>query len=128
MRYSLRRLFRDDKIYFAGKRRRIKFLQLLAPFAPHIAEELWERLGCAGSITMAKWPEVDESKLVDAAVKMAVQVNGKLRGELELPAGTSKEDAILAAKQLENVKAFIDNKTIVKEICVPGKIVNIVVK
>ena len=105
-----------------------KFLQLLAPFAPHIAEELWERLGCAGSITMAKWPEVDESKLVDAAVKMAVQVNGKLRGELELPAGTSKEDAILAAKQLENVKAFIDNKTIVKEICVPGKIVNIVVK
>ena len=105
-----------------------KFLRLLAPFAPHIAEELWERLGNAGSVAKAKWPEVDESKLKSVGAKIAVQVNGKLRGELSISAEMSKEEILETAKNIENVKTFTDGKTIVKEIYVPNKIVNIVVK
>jgi len=105
-----------------------KFLKLLAPFAPHIAQELWDRLGNATCIAKEKWPEPDESKIVEDAVKMGVQVNGKLRGELSAAKDASKEEIISAAKALPNVAAFIEGKTLVKEICVPGKIVNIVVK
>ena len=105
-----------------------KFIQLLAPFAPHISEEIWARLGCEGSVAKAEWPTVDESKMVSASTKMAVQVNGKLRGEIVVSNDATKEDILAAAKALNGVKAFTDGKTIVKEICVPGKIVNIVVK
>lgn len=105
-----------------------KFLRLLAPFAPHIAEELWERLGNTGSVAKAKWPEVDESKMKSVGAKIAVQVNGKLRGELSISAEMSKEEILETAKNIENVKTFTDGKTIVKEIYVPNKIVNIVVK
>lgn len=105
-----------------------KFLKLLAPFAPHIAEEIWDRLGNKTSIAKAEWPKPDESKIVDDVLKMGVQVNGKLRGELSISKNASKEETLAAAKQLQNVKAFLEGKSIVKEICVPGKIVNIVVK
>ena len=105
-----------------------KFLKLLAPFAPHIAEEIWDRLGNKTSIAKAEWPKPDESKIVDDVLKMGVQVNGKLRGELSISKNASKEETLAAAKQLQNVKAFLEGKNIVKEICVPGKIVNIVVK
>lgn len=105
-----------------------KFIQLLAPFAPHMCEEIWNRLGNESSVSKAKWPAVDESKLVESTVKIAVQVNGKLRGELAVEKGESKENILAAAKQIENVKNFLSGKTIVKEIFVPGKIVNIVAK
>ncbi|MFO8027934.1 MAG: leucine--tRNA ligase [Opitutales bacterium] len=101
-------------------------LKLLAPLAPHIAEELWSRLGHAGSIAAAGWPAYDESKLVKDSVKIIFQVNGKYRGDAELPADHSKDEAIAAAKTSERVRHFIEGKTIKKEIYVPGKIVNIV--
>ena len=102
------------------------FLKLLAPLAPHQAEELWQRLGNSGSIVESGWPGHDESKLVKDTVKIIFQVNGKYRGDIELPAGVSKEDAIAAAKNNERVQSFIAGKSIKKEIYVPGKIVNIV--
>ena len=105
-----------------------KFVRILAPFAPHIAEELWHRLGFEGSVAKAQWPEADESKMKNASIKIAVQVNGKLRGELRIPAESAKDDVLAAAKNIENVRTFTDGKTIVKEIYVPNKIVNIVVK
>ncbi|MEM8550656.1 MAG: class I tRNA ligase family protein, partial [Verrucomicrobiota bacterium] len=104
------------------------FLQLLAPLAPHICEELWERLGGTPSISMVTWPQHDESLLVDDSVKVIVQVNGKLRGELNVAKTVAKEDILTQAKQLERVLAQTDGKQIVKEIYVPGKIVNLVVK
>jgi leucyl-tRNA synthetase len=102
------------------------FVKLLAPLAPHIGEELWQRLGHEGSIVEAGWPEYDESKLVEDTVKIIFQVNGKYRGDAQLPTDVSKEDAIAAAKNNERVQGFIDGKSIKKEIYVPGKIVNIV--
>ncbi len=105
-----------------------KFVKLLAPFAPHVCEELWERLGFDGSVAKAQWPKPDESKMNSASVKIAVQVNGKLRGELTVDASMPKDGVLAAAKSLDNVKAFTGGKTVVKEIYVPNKIVNIVVK
>ncbi len=103
-------------------------VRLLCPFAPHLAEELWEMLGGAGLCSLAAWPECDESKTVDQTVEMAVQINGKLRGTVTLDKNASREDALAAAKADEKIKAQLDGKTIVKEIVVPGKIINIVVK
>ena len=102
------------------------FTQLLAPFAPHIGEELWERLGQAGSITHATWPTFDASKLVEDTMKIIFQVNGKVRGTAQLPKDMEKDAVIVAAKANEKVSQFIEGKTIRKEIYVPGKLVNIV--
>jgi len=102
------------------------FIQLLAPLAPHIGEELWQRLGHSGGIAEAGWPQFDPSKLVEDTVKIIFQVNGKYRGDLLLPAGASKDDAIAAAKQHQRVIPHIEGKVIKREIYVPGKIVNIV--
>jgi len=114
-----------DKISRASAK---AFVQLLAPLAPHIAEEIWERLGEAPSIANAPWPKHDESKLTLDTVKLMVQVNGKLRGNIEAPKDIAKDDAITAAKALDTVQAHLDGKNIVKEIYVPGRIVNLVVK
>jgi leucyl-tRNA synthetase len=102
------------------------FIQLLAPLAPHITEELWMLLGHTGSIVDAGWPEYDENKLVEETIKVIFQVNGKYRGDAQLPADASKNDAIAAAKAHERISAHINGKTIKREIYVPGKIVNIV--
>ena len=102
------------------------FIQLLAPLAPHIAEELWEFLGHAESIIHAGWPQFDESKLQEDTIKIIFQVNGKYRGDAQLPADVSKEDAIAAAKKNERLLPHLEGKTIKREIYVPGKIVNIV--
>ncbi|MGE9296632.1 MAG: class I tRNA ligase family protein, partial [Puniceicoccales bacterium] len=104
------------------------FLQLLAPLAPHIAEEIWERLGGQPGIANTAWPQHDESKLVQDTVKLMVQINGKLRGELETAKDAAKDDVLAAAKALDKVAPHLDGKTIVKEIYVPGRIVNLVVK
>lgn len=104
------------------------FLQMLAPLAPHIAEELWSALGSgSGSVSLSGWPVFDASKLVSDEMKLMVQVNGKLRGELLLPKATSKEEIFSLAKSLERVQPFLADKTIRKEIYVPEKIVNLVV-
>ena len=103
-------------------------VRLLCPIAPHICEELWEQLGEKGFCSLAKWPEYDEAKTVDSSVEIAVQVNGKLKATITIPLNCPKDDAIALAKADERVAAAIEGKTIVKEIAVPNKIVNIVVR
>ena len=101
---------------------------LLAPFAPHLAEEIYSALGNEGLVSLAKWPEYDESKTVDATVELPVQVNGKVRGVIVVDKNATREDILAIAYRDEKIKSAIDGKTIVKEIVVPGKITNIVVK
>ena len=103
-------------------------LLLLNPFAPHMTEELWEICGFDGMLNQAKWPTFDASKCVDATVEIAVQVNGKIRCRLRVAADISAEEALALAKAEENIAKEITGKTIVKELYVPGRLVNIVVK
>lgn len=102
------------------------FVQLLSPVAPHVTEELWEKLGHSKTITYSKWPSYDESKLEEDHVEIVVQVNGKLRAKLTIPTDTSKEDIETMALEEEKVKENTEGKTIRKVIVVPGKLVNIV--
>jgi leucyl-tRNA synthetase len=100
----------------------------VAPFAPHISEELWHELGHSSSVHRDSWPNWDESALASDTVTVAVQVNGKVRGEVELAPDASEEDAVAAAKDSARVKAHVGGHEIVKTIYVPGKILNIVVR
>ncbi len=102
---------------------------LLNPFAPHITEEVYSEV-CHGEglCSLAKWPEYDEAKTIDACVDVALQVSGKFKGTITLPLDTPKDEAIAAAKADNKVAAAIEGKTVVKEIFVPNKIVNIVVR
>ncbi|MGN0526122.1 MAG: leucine--tRNA ligase [Acutalibacteraceae bacterium] len=104
------------------------FIKLLNPFAPHICEEMWENLGGEGLLALAEWPEFDESKTIDATIEVPVQVCGKLRGTVVISKDATSEEAIAAAKADEKVQDFLNGKTIIKEIYVPGKIINIVAK
>ena len=104
------------------------FVRLICPFAPHLAEEMWADLGGEGLCSLAAWPEWDEAKTVDSTVEVAVQVNGKLRATVMMPLNSTKDDAIAIAKADARVAAAIEGKTVIKEISVPNKIVNIVVK
>ena len=104
------------------------FLALLNPFAPHITEELWQQLGETGLLSVAPWPAYDEAKTVESTVEMAVQVNGKLKGTIKLAADADKQAAIDAALAEEKVQHAIEGKQVIKQIVVPGKIVNLVVK
>ena len=104
------------------------FITLLNPFAPHITEELWEICGFEGMLNETEWPKFDESKCVDATVEIVVQINGKIRARLNIPADISAPDAIALAKAEEAVLNEISGKNIVKELYVPKKLVNIVVK
>ena len=104
------------------------FLQLLNPFAPHITEEIWQNMGYNGMLNQQKWPKYDASKCVEASIEIPVQVNGKLRATIKVAADADSAAVLAAAKADETVKSFTDGKNIVKEIYVPGKIVNIVVK
>ena len=102
-------------------------LQILAPFAPHITEELWHELGHTDTIHVNHWPKWDEKYLVNDVMTIIVQVNGKLRSKLELPADTDKDALEQAALADEKVCAYLDARTPKKVIYVPGKLVNIVV-
>ena len=104
------------------------FLALLNPFAPHITEELWQQLGEIGLLSVAPWPTYDEAKTVESMVELAVQVNGKLKCTIKLAVDADKQTAIDTAMAEEKVQHAIEGKQIVKQIVVPGKIVNIVVK
>lgn len=104
-----------------------RLLLLLAPFAPHITDELWNQLGNEGSIHIAEWPTWDDELLVQDTVTIVVQVNGKVRAQLQLPSGATKEQALEAAQANENVQSFVSGKEIRKEIFIPGKILNLVV-
>lgn len=121
-----------NNIYDAGEinRAELKTLLILVnPFAPHVTEEMWSMLGYGEMLAKdASWPAYDPEKCVDSTIEIAVQVNGKLRGKLMVAADISAEDAIAAAKTDEKVQSFLTDKNIVKEIYVPGKLVNIVAK
>ncbi|WP_267268963.1 leucine--tRNA ligase [Pseudomonas protegens] len=99
---------------------------LLAPITPHISHELWNRLGHADPVIDAGWPVLDESALVQDNLQLVIQVNGKLRGQIEMPASASREEVEAAARSNENVLRFTEGLTIRKVIVVPGKLVNIV--
>ncbi len=104
------------------------YLILLNPFAPHMTEELWQQAGFEGMLNDAEWPKYDEAKCADSTVEIAVQVNGKIKARISVAADISAPDAIAAAKADGAVAAAIDGKNIIKELYVPKKLVNIVVK
>ncbi|MBR5679829.1 MAG: class I tRNA ligase family protein, partial [Clostridia bacterium] len=110
------------------KEQLMTFVKLLNPFAPHLTEEIWESLGGRGFLAETAWPEWDEAKTVDDEIEIAVQISGKLKGTILIPKDISKDDAIAAAKADEKIAGLLAGKQIVKEIYVPGKIVNIVAK
>ncbi|WP_338434372.1 leucine--tRNA ligase [Ligilactobacillus saerimneri] len=104
------------------------FVKLVAPIAPHIAEELWTKLGHVGTISYQPWPTYDESKLVETTVEIVVQINGKVRQHLEVAKDANKEDLEKVALADERIQAELADKNIVRVIAVPGRLVNIVVK
>ncbi|MBQ1413040.1 MAG: leucine--tRNA ligase [Clostridia bacterium] len=104
------------------------FLMLLDPFAPHICEEIWEAQGFGDMIVRQPWPQYDEAKCVDETVEIAVQITGKVRARIQIPADATQEQAIAAAKADATIAGLLDGKTVVKEIYVPGRLVNIVAK
>ncbi|WP_336635322.1 leucine--tRNA ligase [Lysinibacillus fusiformis] len=104
------------------------FVKMLAPMAPHIAEELWKLLGHEGTLSYEQWPTYDESKLVDDEVEVAVQVAGKVRAKIVVAKDASKEDIEKIALADEKVQEYMAGKNLVKVIVIPGKLVNIVVK
>jgi len=101
---------------------------LLAPFAPHIAEELWQELGKDGSVHKAAWPEYDAAALALDEVEVVLQVNGKVRGRITVPATMSQDEVQDTVMAMERAKKLVEDKTVVKVISVPGKLVNIVVR
>lgn len=111
-----------------GREQLLSFVKLLNPFAPHIAEEIYQAQGGEGSLQLASWPEHDEAKTVDESIEIGVQVNGKLRATVTIPTDCEKEEALALAKADEKVQAALEGKNLVKEIYVPNKIVNLVVK
>lgn len=118
---------RVQKEFAIAKSTAKAFVQMLAPFAPHIAEELWSRMGGQGSVSEASWPEVDASKLVKTQLKIVLQINGKLRDEITVDANDSKELILKKAKESPKASALLRDKVIKREIYVPGKLVNWVV-
>ena len=103
-------------------------LILVNPFAPHITEEMWQQQGFEGQIAHAQWPAYDEAKCVESTVEVLVQLNGKPKARLNLASGLDKDATLAAVKADASVAALLEGKTIVKEIAVPGKLVNLVVK
>jgi leucyl-tRNA synthetase len=103
-------------------------VQLLAPLAPHIAEELWQRLGGQGFVSAAPWPDYDPALVQDDVITMAVQVNGKTRGTIEIGVQASEDDALASARTVNAVKNALEGRNVAKIIYKPGKILNIIVK
>jgi len=104
------------------------FAQLLAPFIPHTAEDIWQRLGNENSITFEQWPEYDEELAKENIISIAIQVNGKLRANIEIDANTEKGDVLQLAKENDRIDNYIGGKELIKEIYVPGRLINFVVK
>ena len=109
-----------------GKNQWQSFLRLLSPFAPHIAEELWAESGQKKSVHKTEWPEFDAARLIEGSIKIAVQINGKTRGEAEVASDAGKETVEKAAR--EAVAARLDGKQILRTIVVPERLVNFVVQ
>ena len=119
-----------NEFYAAGRITRgdlRTLLLLLDPVAPHIAEEMWQQCGLGEPIYRQQWPKWDEDKLQEATVEIAVQINGKVRGRITVPAGMSREQAERELPQLPEVQRLIAGKTVKKIVCVPGRLLNVVV-
>jgi len=106
----------------------LRYIQLLAPFAPHLAEEFWSRAGFETSVFDSRWPEYDAEALVTETITMVAQVNGRLRGSYEVPKNITKDEFLALVKRDERIGQHLEGKTIVQEIFVPGKLANIGVK
>ncbi|MBE6827326.1 MAG: leucine--tRNA ligase [Ruminococcaceae bacterium] len=121
-----------NQIYEVGSINRAELKSLLLivnPFAPHVTEEMWQTLGYGEMLAAdGKWPEYDEAKCIDATVEIVVQINGKIKTKINIPAEISNDEAIALAKADERIAAELDGKNIIKEIYVKGKLVNIVAK
>ncbi|MBQ6905010.1 MAG: class I tRNA ligase family protein, partial [Spirochaetia bacterium] len=104
------------------------FVLLLSPYAPHLAEELWEKLGHNESVSLQKWPEWDEALTHDDEVTIVVQINSKNRSQMTMPKGASKEELEKEALSNDRIKELLAGKTVIKTIVVPGKLVNFVVR
>lgn len=106
----------------------VDFVKLLAPLAPHYMEEVWSRFGNTDSIFNVKWPEFDEAKTISKEIEVAVQINGKIKARIMIPANAEKDVMIDIAKSNETIAKELEGKNIIKEIAVPNKLVNIVAK
>ena len=104
------------------------YLKMLAPVAPHIADELWERMGKGGSIHLQPWPEVDEKAAAAEEITLVVQVNGKLRDRITVPVGIEDDEARRIALDSEGASRFLEGKEVRQVIVVPGRLVNIVAR
>ena len=102
-------------------------MNLIAPFAPHVAEELYAALGGEGSVHLAAWPELDESWLVEDSVTYPIAFNGKTKLTVDFPSGASREDIEASARANADVAKYLEGKTVRKVIVVPGRMVNFVV-
>jgi leucyl-tRNA synthetase len=117
-----------DKAGSLSKADYMTLVRLLSPFAPHVTEELWQILGGEGFCSIAQWPAYDEAMCVDNEIEVVVQINGKVRSRVVVAADADKDTLLAAAKADEKIAAELDGATIVKEIVVPGKLVNIVIR
>ena len=104
------------------------FLVLLNPTAPHITEEMWQICGYEGTIAETDWPKYDDSKTIDNEVEIVLQINGKIKDKLVIASGLSKDEMEAVAKENAKIKELTEGKQIVKIICVPGKLINVVVR
>jgi leucyl-tRNA synthetase len=104
------------------------FILLLSPYAPHLAEELWEKLGNKESVSKAVWPEYDENLCKNEEDTIIIQVNGKLRGEFKAPPGTNQETLKEMAMQVPKIKEMLATQKVTKIISLPGRLVNFVIK
>jgi leucyl-tRNA synthetase len=104
------------------------FVRLLCPFAPHLCEEIWEQIGGQGLCSLAEWPSFEETKTVDETIDIAVQINGKTKTVISIPFNCQAQEALSIAKADEKIAAALNGKTVIKEIFVPNKILNLVVK
>ena len=111
-----------------GEEQWSKYLRLLAPFAPHVTEELWEVLGNTESIHTALWPEFDEKLLVSTKIEVVVQVNGKRRGSITLAPDAPEADAVSAARKIAAVAMALGGKEPTRIVYVAGEIINLVVR
>jgi leucyl-tRNA synthetase len=105
----------------------LSFIQVLAPFAPHFAEEIWSRLGAPGHAASTPWPKFDPARLTAAEVRLVFQVNGKHRGDQLVPVNLTQEQAVAIARANAKVLPFVEGKNLLKVIYVPGRILNLVV-
>ncbi len=120
-----------NDIYAVGKLNKEQiqiFAKLLCPFAPHLSEEIWEVTGGEGFLSVQSWPTYEESKTIEAQTEIGVQINGKLRSTVVIPTGAEKEEVFAIAKADERIASLTQGKTLVKEIYVPNRVVNFVVK